>query len=79
MWLYCWDYRMSVDSLGLIVLQNGHQNRGAANMEIDRVNLNRALAKAIAYKQCGKDAEAEHWAKQVVRELGAANILKDRV
>lgn len=45
-------------------------------MQIDRVNLNRALAKAIAYKQCGKDREAEQWARQVIRELACANILK---
>ena len=31
---------------------------------LDRSEINRALAKAIAYKQCGKDAEAEAWAAQ---------------
>jgi hypothetical protein len=30
--------------------------------KIDRVNASRALAKAMAYKDCGKDAEAERWA-----------------
>jgi hypothetical protein len=44
-------------------------------MEIDRVNLYRALAKAVAYKQCGKDKEAARWAEQVVRELACAEIL----
>ena len=29
---------------------------------IDRSEVNRALAKAIAFKQCGKDAQAEAWA-----------------
>lgn len=36
-------------------------------MQIDRVAVNRALAKAIAYKQCMKDAQAEAWAAEVVR------------
>lgn len=36
---------------------------------IDRVNANRALAKAIAYKDCGKDQEAERWAIALLREL----------
>jgi len=30
-------------------------------MEIDRSAVSRALAKAIAFKQCGKDAQAEAW------------------
>ena len=42
---------------------------------IDRVNANRALAKAIAYKDCGKDAEAEKWAIQLIRELQCQGIL----
>jgi hypothetical protein len=37
---------------------------------IDRSEVNRALAKAIAYKQCGKDAQAEAWAAELVRLLG---------
>lgn len=43
---------------------------------IDRVEAARALAKAIAYKWCGKDAEAERWAEKLVRILECANILK---
>ena len=43
---------------------------------IDRSEVSRALAKAIAYKQCGKDAEAEAWAVQLVRLLECHNILK---
>lgn len=45
-------------------------------MEIDRSALARAQAKAIAYKQCGKHAEAEEWARELVRLLGCAGILK---
>ena len=43
---------------------------------IDRTEVSRALAKAIAYKQCGKDREAEEWAERLVRLLECANILK---
>lgn len=42
---------------------------------IDRSAINRALAKAIAYKQCGKEAEARGWARQLVIELELADIL----
>ena len=31
---------------------------------IDRSEVSRALAKSIAYKQCGKQAEAERWARE---------------
>jgi hypothetical protein len=43
---------------------------------IDRSEVNRALAKAIAYKQCGKQADAERWAAELVRLLECADILK---
>lgn len=42
---------------------------------IDRSEVNRALAKAIAYKQCGKQSEAEAWAAELVRLLECADIL----
>lgn len=42
---------------------------------IDRTEANRALAKAIAYKQCGKDAEANEWARQLVELLECTEIL----
>lgn len=42
---------------------------------IDRSEVNRALAKAIAYKQCGKDADAAAWAVRLVKLLDAAEIL----
>lgn len=44
---------------------------------IDRSEVNRALAKAIAYKQCGKDRDAEHWARQLVKLLECADILRE--
>jgi len=43
---------------------------------IDRSEVSRALAKAIAYKQCGKDRTAEEWAIRLVRLLECSNILK---
>lgn len=42
---------------------------------IDRSEVNRALAKAIAYKQCGKHAEAEQWAARLLGLLELADIL----
>jgi hypothetical protein len=44
---------------------------------IDRSEVNRALAKAIAYKQCGRDREAAFWAEKLVRLLECAEILND--
>jgi hypothetical protein len=46
---------------------------------IDRVAVNRALAKALAYKQCGKDREAHAWAAELVRLLECAAVLHDGV
>jgi hypothetical protein len=43
---------------------------------IDRSEVNRALAKALAYKQCGKDREAEQWARRLVELLECAQILR---
>lgn len=42
---------------------------------IDRSEVSRALAKAIAFKQCGKHREAEIWAAELVRLLECAEIL----
>jgi hypothetical protein len=42
---------------------------------LDRSEVNRCLAKAIAYKNCGKDKEAELWARQLVKALECADIL----
>jgi hypothetical protein len=43
---------------------------------IDRSEIARALAKAIAYKQCGKQSDAEQWARQLVQLLECADILR---
>jgi hypothetical protein len=45
-------------------------------MSIDRSAVNQALAKAIAYKQCGKDQDAKAWARRLVELLELAEILK---
>ena len=44
---------------------------------IDRSEVSRALAKAIAYKQCGKESEAQEWARKLIRLLELAEILKN--
>lgn len=41
-------------------------------------DLNRALAKSIAYKACGKDADADHWARAVVELMRDFGMLSDR-
>ncbi len=43
---------------------------------INRSEVNRALAKALAFKQCGKDREAEQWARRLVELLECAHILR---
>ena len=43
---------------------------------IDRSTLARCLAKAVAYKNCGKDAEAEQWARELVIALECEDILR---
>ncbi len=42
---------------------------------MDRSAINRALAKAMAYKQCGKQREAEIWAARLVYLLDTMDIL----
>lgn len=44
-------------------------------MTIDRSAVAQSLAKAIAYKQCGKDREAAEWARRLVQQLECAEIL----
>lgn len=44
---------------------------------MDRVELNRALSKAIAFKNVGKDKEAEECARELIRLLNLAQILKE--
>jgi hypothetical protein len=41
----------------------------------DRSELSRALAKALAYRDCGKPHAAATWAAELVRLLEAAVIL----
>lgn len=43
---------------------------------MDRQAIARALAKAQAYRQCGKQKECEEWAAELVRLLDCAGILK---
>jgi len=40
-----------------------------------RADLSRALAKAIAYRDCGKPAKAAAWAAELVKLLEAEAIL----
>lgn len=45
---------------------------------MDRTAINRALAKAMAYKQCGnREREADAWAAELVRLLECEGILRD--
>jgi hypothetical protein len=46
-------------------------------MTIDRSEIARALAKAIAFKACGKDREAADWARRLIEALECAEILAD--
>lgn len=43
----------------------------------DRSAISRAVAKAIAYHDCGKPAKAATWAAELVRLLEAHSILTD--
>ena len=45
---------------------------------IDRSEVSRALAKALAYKACGKDHKADQWAARLVKLLEANRILSER-
>lgn len=49
--------------------------RTSGEMKMDRSEINRALAKAIAYKQCGKERDARQWARELIRLLELADIL----
>ncbi len=44
------------------------------NTTIDRAAMSQALAKAIAFKNAGKDEEAARWATKLVRLMQAADI-----
>lgn len=43
---------------------------------VDRSETARCLAKAIAYKACGKNHEAAEWARKLVQALELAEILR---
>ncbi len=43
---------------------------------VDRSEVSRSLAKAIAYQNCGKIEQAEEWARRLVEQLKLAQILK---
>jgi hypothetical protein len=45
-------------------------------MTIDRSAVAQALAKAIAFKNVGKDREAAIWARKLIELLELAEILK---
>lgn len=42
----------------------------------DKVALSRALAKALAFKAVGNDAEADRWAKVLIELLRDFHIVK---
>jgi hypothetical protein len=44
---------------------------------IDRSAVSKALAKAIAFKNVGKDAEAAQWARRLIELLELAEILNE--
>jgi hypothetical protein len=44
-------------------------------MSIDRKAINIALAKVCAYQQCGKQDQAEQWARELVTRLECSGIL----
>ena len=67
----------------LLTCPNGYDNLVSDSrywsvelMEIDRSRLSKCLAKAIAYQQVDKPEDAEEWARELIRELHLANILK---
>lgn len=49
-----------------------------SNQMVDRSEAARALAKAIAFKNCGKDDAANEWAIELVRVLECGDILKGK-
>ena len=45
---------------------------------INRSEVSRALAKAIAFSECGKQGEAEKWARKLVKLLECEGILTSK-
>jgi hypothetical protein len=52
-----------------------HRKESTMMTKADRSAISRAVAKAIAYHDCGKPEKAAAWAAEVVRLLGAQGIL----
>jgi hypothetical protein len=46
--------------------------------ELNRSELNRALAKAIAYQQCGKQRMANAWAARLIYLLDTMDIMDQK-
>lgn len=42
----------------------------------NRSEINRALAKALAYAECGKFEEAQRWGEVLIRKLELASVFK---
>lgn len=43
---------------------------------MNRSEINRALAKALAYAECGKFDEAQAWGETLIRKLELAAVFK---
>ncbi len=54
----------------------GHCSVYSGGMTTDRSYVSKCVAKAIAYKECGNDAEAARWARLLIVELELAEILQ---
>lgn len=71
-----WLYQVLVKRDGRTLSDCGNRLHWEADSTmIDRSEVNRALAKAIAFKQCGKDQTAAAWAVRLVRLLELEGIL----
>ncbi len=42
----------------------------------NKSEINRALAKALAYAQCGKFEDSQHWGEVLIRKLELAGVFK---
>jgi hypothetical protein len=58
-------------------LATAEASKGKTRDMINRSEVNRALAKAIAYKQCGNDNLANQWAAELACLLECGGILRD--
>ena len=65
-------FRLTISHIGLLLWLSTAWSRETGRTEmIDRSEVNRALAKSIAFKQCGKDLEANMWAVKLITLLNA--------